>query len=140
MTDVVRVCCCQDRDVAEGADMLMVKPGMAYLDIVRQTKDKVGTVKPVTTFLVFFNSDSVLYFCVFTKNRSPRFAAFSIQIFGLQYPNHPLAIYQVSGEYAMLWHGAQAGAFELRRVLTETLTSMRRAGECASEVIWWVCA
>ncbi len=46
-----------------------------------------------------------------------------------QYPNHPLAIYQVSGEYAMLYHGAQAGAFELRKVLMETLTSMRRAGE-----------
>lgn len=29
----------QERDVAEGADMLMVKPGLPYLDIVRQTKD-----------------------------------------------------------------------------------------------------
>lgn len=28
-----------ERDVAEGADMLMVKPGLPYLDIVRQTKD-----------------------------------------------------------------------------------------------------
>lgn len=28
----------QSRDVAEGCDMLMVKPGMAYLDIVHQTK------------------------------------------------------------------------------------------------------
>ena len=28
------------RDVAEGADMLMVKPGMPYLDVVRQTKDQ----------------------------------------------------------------------------------------------------
>ena len=27
------------RDVAEGADMLMVKPGLAYLDLVKQTKD-----------------------------------------------------------------------------------------------------
>ncbi len=52
-----------------------------------------------------------------------------LSIYGLcQYPHHPLAIYQVSGEYAMLWHGAQAGAFELRRILMETLTSMRRAG------------
>jgi len=31
----------QDRDVVEGADMLMVKPGMTYLDIARQIKDKV---------------------------------------------------------------------------------------------------
>ncbi|EDO35811.1 predicted protein [Nematostella vectensis] len=29
-----------DRDVQEGADMLMVKPGMPYLDIVRDTKNK----------------------------------------------------------------------------------------------------
>lgn len=72
------------RDVEEGADMLMVKPGLAYLDIVRQVKDK--------------------------------------------YPEYPLAIYQVSGEYAMLWHGAAAGAFDLKGVLLETLTSMRRAG------------
>ncbi len=39
------VCLCvrvlQDRDVEEGADMLMVKPGMAYLDIVRDVKERV---------------------------------------------------------------------------------------------------
>ena len=29
-----------DRDVTEGADFLMVKPGLAYLDLVRQVKDK----------------------------------------------------------------------------------------------------
>ena len=34
--------CFQDRDVREGADMLMVKPGMAYLDLIRKTKDKVS--------------------------------------------------------------------------------------------------
>lgn len=63
----------------------MVKPGMAYLDIVRQTKDL--------------------------------------------YPNLPLFIYQVSGEYAMLWHGAKNGAFNLNAIVMETLTSMRRAGK-----------
>ncbi|XP_066293838.1 delta-aminolevulinic acid dehydratase-like [Branchiostoma lanceolatum] len=73
-----------ERDVREGADMLMVKPGMAYLDIVRDTKNK--------------------------------------------FPNHPLAIYQVSGEYAMLYHGAQAGAFDLKTIVMEVLTGMRRAG------------
>lgn len=66
--------------------MIMVKPGMAYLDLVRQTKDK--------------------------------------------FPNHPLFIYQVSGEYAMLWHGAKNGAFNLNEIVMETLTSMRRAGMC----------
>lgn len=72
------------RDVEEGADMLMVKPGLAYLDIVRQTKD--------------------------------------------QFPQFPLFIYQVSGEYAMLIHGANAGAFNLKAIVMESLTSMRRAG------------
>ena len=43
-----------------------------------------------------------------------------------------MAIYQVSGEYAMLYHGAKAGAFDLRRILIETLTSMRRAGRITS--------
>lgn len=31
----------QDRDVREGADMLMVKPGMPYLDLVRDVKARV---------------------------------------------------------------------------------------------------
>ncbi|KXJ13834.1 delta-aminolevulinic acid dehydratase isoform X2 [Exaiptasia diaphana] len=72
------------RDIQEGADMVMVKPGMAYLDIVRQTKDK--------------------------------------------FPEIPLAIYQVSGEYAMLYHGSKAGAFDLQDIVMESLLSMRRAG------------
>ncbi|XP_037963730.2 delta-aminolevulinic acid dehydratase [Plutella xylostella] len=70
------------RDVAEGADFLMVKPGLPYLDIVRQTKDR--------------------------------------------YPAHPLFIYQVSGEYAMICKSGDGA--ELYSVLMETLTCMRRAG------------
>ncbi|XP_065916888.1 delta-aminolevulinic acid dehydratase-like [Dysidea avara] len=73
-----------ERDVAEGADMLMVKPGMPYLDIVRDVKNN--------------------------------------------YPYHPLAIYQVSGEYAMLYHGSQAGAFSLKTIVLESVEGMRRAG------------
>uniref|UniRef100_A0A8C8ZYB2 Delta-aminolevulinic acid dehydratase n=1 Tax=Prolemur simus TaxID=1328070 RepID=A0A8C8ZYB2_PROSS len=73
-----------DRDVREGADMLMVKPGMPYLDIVREVKDK--------------------------------------------HPELPLAVYHVSGEFAMLWHGAQAGAFDLRAAVLEAITAFRRAG------------
>ena len=73
-----------DRDVAEGADMLMVKPGLAYLDIVREVKNK--------------------------------------------HPHHPLFIYQVSGEYAMLEHASNTGAFDRKLVIYEVLTSMRRAG------------
>ncbi|KAF2356727.1 Delta-aminolevulinic acid dehydratase [Trinorchestia longiramus] len=72
------------RDVSEGADMLMVKPGIAYLDMVRKVKDA--------------------------------------------FPNHPMFIYQVSGEYAMLYHAAEKGVFELRRTLSEVFRSMRRAG------------
>jgi len=34
----------------------------------------------------------------------------------------------VSGEYAMFWHAAHAGAIDLKRVVMETLVSMRRAG------------
>lgn len=72
------------RDVAEGADMLIVKPGLPYLDIVRHTKDA--------------------------------------------HPEYPLFVYQVSGEYAMLYHGAKNGAINLENVLNEVLLSMRRAG------------
>lgn len=64
--------------------MLMVKPGLPYLDIVKQTKD--------------------------------------------QFPNMPLFVYQVSGEYAMIYHGAASGAMELNSAVMEILTSMRRGG------------
>ncbi|KAM5299923.1 delta-aminolevulinic acid dehydratase isoform 2-T2 [Ctenodactylus gundi] len=73
-----------DRDVREGADMLMVKPGMPYLDIIREVKNK--------------------------------------------HPSLPLAVYHVSGEFAMLWHGAQAGAFNLKAAVLEAMTALRRAG------------
>jgi porphobilinogen synthase len=73
-----------DRDLQQGADMVMVKPGMPYLDICRQIKDK--------------------------------------------YPYIPLAIYQVSGEFAMLHHGAAAGAFPLQAAVLESLQGMLRAG------------
>lgn len=72
------------RDVEEGADMLMVKPGLAYLDIVKQTKD--------------------------------------------QFPDLPLFVYQVSGEYCMIVNSVKSGSLELEPVLSEILTCMRRAG------------
>ena len=40
-----------------------------------------------------------------------------------------LCYLQVSGEYAMLWHGSKAGAFDLKTVVMESVESMRRAGE-----------
>lgn len=88
-----------DRDVAEGADWVMVKPGMPYLDILRDTAE-----------------------------RSPV----------------PVAVYQVSGEYAMLHHAAAAGALELRAAVTESLLAFRRAGAAlvltyyAPQVLRWM--
>ena len=70
-------------DEEEGADMLMVKPGLPYLDIVAKVREA-----------------SVL----------------------------PLGVYNVSGEYAMVKAAAAAGMIDEKRVVLETLTSMRRAG------------
>ena len=72
------------RDLAQGADIVMVKPGLPYLDIIREIKTKHEYV--------------------------------------------PVSVYHVSGEYAMLWHGAAAGAFDLKTALLETITSFKRAG------------
>ncbi|HEV7397657.1 MAG TPA: porphobilinogen synthase [Pyrinomonadaceae bacterium] len=70
-------------DVAEGADMLMVKPATVFLDIIKLVREE----------------------------------------FDL-----PLAAYHVSGEYAMIKAAAQAGWIDEKRVMMETLTSIKRAG------------
>jgi len=70
-------------DEAEGADLLMVKPGLAYLDVLAGIRAR--------TLL-------------------------------------PLAVYQVSGEYAMIKFAAQAGALDEARVVRETLGAFKRAG------------
>ncbi len=70
-------------DIDEGADMVMVKPALPYLDIVRRVKDAFGI---------------------------------------------PTAVYQVSGEYAMLKAAAQAGWLDERAGVLEVLTGMKRAG------------
>jgi porphobilinogen synthase len=70
-------------DLAEGADIVMVKPALAYLDIVRRVKDTFGV---------------------------------------------PVAVYNVSGEYAMVKAAAAKGWIDERRVVLETLTAMKRAG------------
>ena len=71
-------------DVAEGADMLMVKPALPYLDIIRQTRE--------------------------------------------QFPELPLAAYNVSGEYAMLKAAVANGWLEEERAVLELLTGIKRAG------------
>ncbi|KAE8229651.1 hypothetical protein CF326_g5375 [Tilletia indica] len=73
------------RDLAEGADIIMVKPGLPYLDILAEARSELA--KDV-----------------------------------------PLAVYQVSGEFAMIHAGAKAGVYELRRMAEETAQSMVRAG------------
>ena len=70
-------------DIAEGADIIMVKPALAYLDVVRVVRDH--TVQPV-------------------------------------------AVYNVSGEYAMVKAAAANGWIDEKRIVLETLTSMKRAG------------
>ena len=71
------------RDVEEGADIVMVKPGMAYLDIVRDLANE-------------------------------------IQV--------PIAVYQVSGEYAMLKAAAEKGWLDHDAVMLEQLMAFKRAG------------
>jgi porphobilinogen synthase len=70
-------------DLQEGADMVMVKPGLPYLDIVRRVKDTFGV---------------------------------------------PTAVYQVSGEYAMLKAAAVQGWLEEKACALEILTAFKRAG------------
>jgi len=70
-------------DVEEGADIVMVKPGMAYLDIVREVKNAV---------------------------------------------NVPVAVYQVSGEYAMVKAAAERGWLDHDKIMIEQLHCIKRAG------------
>jgi len=72
-----------EQDIVEGADIIMIKPALAYLDVIRQVRN---------TF------------------------------------NHPLAAYNVSGEYAMVKAAAQRGWLDEQRVVLEILTAIKRAG------------
>lgn len=70
-------------DLAEGADMVMIKPALAYLDIIHRVRE---------------------------------------------YTNLPVVAYNVSGEYAMIKAAAQSGWIDEKKVILETLISMKRAG------------
>ncbi|MEJ5997675.1 porphobilinogen synthase [Corynebacterium sp. H130] len=70
-------------DIAEGADFIMVKPGLPYLDVLRA----VAEISPV-----------------------------------------PVAVYQVSGEYAMIKAAAQNGWLDGDASMMEALVSLKRAG------------
>ncbi|MCF1420997.1 porphobilinogen synthase [Mangrovimonas futianensis] len=70
-------------DIEEGADIVMVKPGLCYLDIVRDIKNEVDV---------------------------------------------PLAVYQVSGEYAMIKAAAEKGWLDHDAVILEQTYAIKRAG------------
>ena len=70
-------------DIEEGADIIMVKPGMFYLDIVYRAKQQFGM---------------------------------------------PVAVYNVSGEYAMVKSAAQLGRIDESSIVMELLMSFKRAG------------
>ncbi|OIQ51284.1 Delta-aminolevulinic acid dehydratase [Pseudodesulfovibrio hydrargyri] len=70
-------------DLEEGADMLMVKPGQPYLDIVRLVRDNFDT---------------------------------------------PVAVYQVSGEYALIKAAALNGWVDEQSIVMESLVGFKRAG------------
>ncbi len=71
------------RDVEQGADALMVKPALPYLDIVRDVRESF---------------------------------------------DHPVAAYNVSGEYAMIHAAAEKGWLDLEGAALESLLSIKRAG------------
>lgn len=72
-----------EMDIDEGADIVMVKPGMAYLDIVRDIKNEFDV---------------------------------------------PVAVYQVSGEYAMIKAAAEKGWLNHDEVMLESIIAFKRAG------------
>lgn len=72
-----------EADIAEGADILMVKPGLPYLDVL--------------------------------KEASQRF-------------DHPMAVYNVSGEYSLVKAAAANGWINEKRIVMENMLAMKRAG------------
>ena len=72
-----------ESDIAEGADIVMVKPALSYLDIIRQARDRF---------------------------------------------DHPLAAYNVSGEYSMVKAAARQGWIAEKPITLELLTAVKRAG------------
>ena len=71
------------KDIDEGADIIMIKPGIPYLDIVSKVREAIDL---------------------------------------------PIAVYNVSGEYAMLKAAAQNGWLDNDKAIIESLTCIKRAG------------
>ena len=72
-----------EQDIQEGADIVMVKPALAYLDVISQARQSF---------------------------------------------NHPIAAYNVSGEFSMIKAAGANGWLEPRRATLELLTAIKRAG------------
>ena len=70
-------------DIEEGADIIMVKPALPYLDVIRRIREEF---------------------------------------------DHPVAAYNVSGEYAMTKAAEKMGWIDGEKVMMETLLSIKRAG------------
>lgn len=70
-------------DIEEGADIVMVKPALSYMDVIHKIKSEFNT---------------------------------------------PVAAYNVSGEYSMIKAAAMKGWIDEKKVVIETLSSMKRAG------------
>ena len=70
-------------DIEEGADILMVKPGLAYLDVLHAAREHF---------------------------------------------EYPIAVYNVSGEYAMVKAAAMNGWIDEKRIVMENMLAMKRAG------------
>ena len=90
-----------EQDIDEGADLVMVKPALAFLDVLSAARKTFG---------------------------------------------HPIAAYNVSGEYSMVKAAAGNEWIDGRRVTTEILTSIKRAGADviisyhAKEIARWLAA
>ena len=80
-------------DIDEGADIVMVKPALPYLDIVRAVRERF---------------------------------------------DHPVAAYQVSGEYAMVMAAAERGWIDAGATMMESLIAIRRAGADLILTYWAV--
>ncbi len=78
-------------DVDEGADIIMIKPALPYLDILWRAHERFGK---------------------------------------------PMAVYHVSGEFAMVKAGAEKGVFDERAAVLEIMTSLKRAGADIIVTYW----
>jgi len=78
-------------DIDEGADIIMIKPALPYLDILWRARERFGK---------------------------------------------PMAVYHVSGEYAMIKAAAEKGIVDERAAVLEVMTSLKRAGADIIVTYW----